>query len=349
MTSDHIIFDRQLLRLRRQRAAADAARHDFLLQRVADDFAERLSIVRREFPVAADIGAHHGVLTERLLAFTSIGTIIETDAVYPPPPRGEGLGVGGTITDRSTVFTPPPAPPRQGEGGRARPLSSAGGECSIHHAARVTFIVADEEALPFAPESLDLAGSGLALHLVNDLPGALIQIRRALKPDGLFLAALLGGETLKELREAWLIAEDEVSGGASPRVAPFADVRDLGGLLQRAGFALPVADTDVVRVTYASPLDLMREIKAMGASNVLSARRRVPVTRKLLFRAAEVYSERFALADGRVSATFEIITLTAWVPHESQQKPLQPGSAKSRLADALGVIEQGAGEKTGKL
>ncbi len=203
--------------------------------------------------------------------------------------------------------------------------------------------------MPFAPASLDLVVSGLALHHVNDLPGSLVQIRRALKPDGLFLAALLGGETLKELREAWLIAEDEVSGGASPRVAPFADVRDLGGLLQRAGFALPVADTDVVRVTYASPLDLMREIKAMGASNVLTARRRVPVTRTLLFRAAEVYAERFALADGRIPATFEIITLTAWVPHESQQKPLQPGSAKARLADALGVMEQGAGEKTGKL
>ncbi len=312
MTSDHIIFDRPLLRRRRQRVAPDAAHHDFLLQRVADDFAERLALVKRKFPCAANIGAHHGVLTERLLVLPTIGSIAEVDAVNPPP--------------------------RQGEGSSARPLSSA----------RVSRIVADEEALPFAPESLDLVVSGLALHHVNDLPGTLIQIRRALKPDGLFLAALLGGETLKELREAWLIAEDEVTGGASPRVAPFADVRDLGGLLQRAGFALPVADTDVVRVTYASPLDLMREIKAMGASNVLTARRRVPVTRKLLFRAAEVYAERFALADGRIPATFEIITLTAWVPHESQQKPLQPGSAKARLADALGVKEQSTGEKAEK-
>ena len=302
MASDHTIFDRDLLRRRRQRAAADAARHDFLLQRVADDIAERLSIVRREFALAANIGAHHGVLTDRLLALPSIGSMIETDTVGAVIPSPQGRG---------------------------------------------TRIVADEEALPFAPESLDLVVSGLVLHHVNDLPGTLIQIRRALKPDGLFLGALLGGETLKELREAWLIAEDEVSGGASPRVAPFADVRDLGSLLQRAGFALPVADTDVVRVTYASPLDLMREIKAMGASNVLTARRRVPVTRKLLFRAAEIYAERFALADGRIPATFEIITLTAWVPHESQQKPLQPGSAKSRLADALGVKEQGAGEKVG--
>ena len=311
MASDHTIFDRDLLRLRRQRVAADAARHDFLLQRVADDFAERLSIVCREFPVAANIGSHHGVLTERLLALPTIGSMIETDTVGPVPSYHEGKGT---------------------------PLFASAGKTRSR-------IIADEEALPFAPASLDLVVSGLVLHHVNDLPGALIQIRRALKPDGLFLAALLGGETLKELREAWLIAEDEVMGGASPRVAPFADVRDLGGLLQRAGFALPVADTDIVRVTYASPLDLMREIKAFGSSNVLTARRRVPATRKLLFRAAEIYSERFALADGRIPATFEIITLTAWVPHESQQKPLQPGSAKARLADALGVKEQRAGEK----
>ena len=369
MASEHTIFDRPLLRRRRQRVAAHAARHDFLLQRVADDFAERLSLVRREFPVAANIGAHHGVLTERLLALPSIGSMIEMDPAFvlgqtqetdgetrlPSPLRGGVGGGGGGNTARPVAEvnhenapqvqtskdssrqaqhpTPNPSPE-----GRGTPLIARGGKTRARS-------VADEEALPFAPASLDLAVSGLALHHVNDLPGALVQIRRALKPDGLFLGALLGGETLKELREAWLIAEDEVSGGASPRVAPFADVRDLGGLLQRAGFALPVADTDIVHATYASPLNLMHEIKAMGASNVLTARRRVPVTRKLLFRAAEVYSERFALPDGRIPATFEIITLTAWVPHESQQKPLQPGSAKARLAEALGVREQSAGEK----
>jgi hypothetical protein len=131
------------------------------------------------------------------------------------------------------------------------------------------------------------------------------------------------------------VAEDEMLGGASPRVAPFADVRELGRLLQRAGFALPVADSDVVRVTYASPLALMREIKAMGASNMLTERRRTPVTRQLLFRVAEIYQDRFGLPDGRIPATFEIITLTGWVPHESQQKPLAPGSAQVRLADVL--------------
>jgi len=200
-------------------------------------------------------------------------------------------------------------------------------------------VLGDEDLLPFADGSLDLVVSGFSLHLVNDLPGTLVQIRRALKPDGLLLAAMLGGSTLQELREAWLRAEDDVLGGASPRVAPFGDVRDMGSLLQRAGFALPVVDADVVRVTYASPLALMQELKAMGASNMLSARRRVPVTRGLVARACEIYVERFGLESGRVPATFEILTLTAWVPHESQQKPLRPGSAKARLADVLGVNE----------
>lgn len=200
-------------------------------------------------------------------------------------------------------------------------------------------LLGDEEVLPFAPASLDLVVSALALQLVNDLPGALAQICRALKPDGLFLGALLGGATLRELREAWIIAEDEILGGTSPRVAPFADVRELGGLLQRAGFALPVVDSDTVTVTYASPLDLMREIKAMGASNMLRARSRKPVSRRLLARAADVYQDRFGNRNGRVPATFEIVTLTAWAPHESQPKPLRPGSATARLADALGVGE----------
>jgi NADH dehydrogenase [ubiquinone] 1 alpha subcomplex assembly factor 5 len=208
-------------------------------------------------------------------------------------------------------------------------------------------LVADEEFLPFRDASLDLVVSGLSLQLVNDLPGALLQIRRALKPDGLLLAALLGGQSLYELRHAFLLAEDEVQGGASPRVAPFADSRDLGGLLQRAGFALPVADSDIVAVTYASPLRLMQELKAMGASNMLAARRRRFMTRRTLTRAAEIYVEQFGRPDGRVPATFEIITLTGWAPHESQQQPLRPGSARMRLADALGAKEISTGVKAG--
>ena len=200
---------------------------------------------------------------------------------------------------------------------------------------KVPRVGAHAEALPFSDSSLDLAVSALSLQFANDLPGALLQVRRALKADGLLLAALLGGETLHELREAWLLAESEVLGGASPRVAPFADLRELGGLMQRAGYSLIVADSERVTVRYASPLALMRELKAMGASNALAQRSRQPVSRRLLLRAAEIYSDRFAGRDGRVPATFEIVTLTGWVPHPSQPKPLAPGSASVSLADVL--------------
>jgi SAM-dependent methyltransferase len=209
-------------------------------------------------------------------------------------------------------------------------------------------LLGDPEALPFAPESLDLAASALALHWCDDLPGVLAQIRRALKPDGLFLAALLGGETLTELRQSLAVAEEDLTGGASPRVAPFADLRALGALLQRAGFALPVIDLDRRTVRYGSALDLMRDLRAMGATNVLHERSRKPMTRALLMRAAAVYAERFADPDGRVRATFDIISLSGWAPDESQPKPLRPGSARARLADALGTIERTAGEKAGR-
>ena len=203
---------------------------------------------------------------------------------------------------------------------------------------------ASEEALPFRDQSLDLVVSALSLHLVNDLPGALVQIRRALKPDGLFLAALLGGSTLIELGTRCWRPRRSWKAGQVPRVAPFADVQDLGALLQRARFALPVVDADTVTVTYADPLALMREVRAMGAANALRARRRAPLRRATLMRALALYQERFGLPNGRVPATFEIITLTAWAPHESQQQPLQPGTAKMRLADALGTVERPAGD-----
>ena len=195
----------------------------------------------------------------------------------------------------------------------------------------------DEEALPFAPESLDLVVSVLSLHWVNDLPGALIQIRRALKPDGLFVASILGGQTLTELRQALLTAEVELTGGAGPRIAPFADALDAAGLLQRAGFALPVADIDHVTVRYAHPIKLMADLRAMGETNALAERARRPLSRAVLARACEIYAERFADPDGRVRATFDIITLTGWAPHPDQQQPLKPGSAKMRLADAAGI------------
>jgi SAM-dependent methyltransferase len=288
IADEHKIFNRRLARTRRDKAAAGARAVEFLLERVAVDIEERLSVTKRAFPTALSLGAYHGVLGDRLRDVRGIETVIQCEASLPLLRQASGLRVQ-----------------------------------------------ADEEALPFRDESLDLVVSGLSLHLANDLPGVLVQIRRALKPDGLFLGALLGGETLTELRQSLLAAEEELEGGASPRVAPFADVRDLGGLLQRAGFALPVADAEMVQVTYQHPLALMRELRAMGASNVLTARRRTLMRRETLARASAIYIKRFGLSNGRVPATFEILTMTGWAPHESQQKPLAPGSGRVSLADIL--------------
>jgi SAM-dependent methyltransferase len=197
--------------------------------------------------------------------------------------------------------------------------------------------VPDLEAMPLQlqPESLDLAVSALAFQFVNDLPGVLAQIRRALKPDGLLLAAMIGGDTLTELRQSFAAAEAECEGGVSPRVAPFADLREVGALLQRTGFALPVTDIDRVVVRYDSAFALMQDLRRMGATNVLVERRRMPTRRATMLRMAQIYAERFADPDGRIRATFEVIWLSGWAPHESQQQPLQPGSAKVSLADAV--------------
>jgi SAM-dependent methyltransferase len=193
----------------------------------------------------------------------------------------------------------------------------------------------DQEALPFLPESLDLVVSGLAFQFVNDLPGVMVQIRRALKPDGLLLAAVAGGDSLTELRQCFAAAEAECEGGVSPRVAPFADLRDIGSLLQRAGFALPVTDVDRLVVRYDSALALMQDLRRMGATNILVERRRTPTRRATLLRMAQIYAERFADADGRIRATFDLIWLSGWAPHQSQQQPLKPGSAKASLAEAV--------------
>jgi SAM-dependent methyltransferase len=291
------VFDRSLLSARLRRAAA-LGPATFLIDRVAEDLADRLSAVLRQFDLAVDLGSPGDAVSRVLLARPGGGRVV------------------------------------------------VAGEFAAEHAApgagRVT---ADIEALPFRDASVDLMVSGLALQFVNDLPGTLIQVRRALKPDGLFLAALAGGDTLIELRQAFAAAEAAVDGGLSPRVAPFAGLSDMGALLQRAGFALPVTDVDRVTVTYASPFALLADLRRMGATNVMTERRRLPLRRATLLRMAETYAERFADAQGRVPATFEIIWLSGWAPHASQQQPLPPGSARRRLADALGVREIPAGEK----
>ncbi len=247
-------------------------------------------------------------------------------AVLRPFPRVLDLGTPGPVLAQALAARAPdllvhaaPVAAALGQGGGA---------------------VADEEALPFAAGSFDLVVSALALQGVNDLPGALVQIRRVLAADGLFMGCLIGGQSLQELRLAFAEAEEMVMGGVSPRVAPFADLRDMGGLLQRAGFALPVTDVDTLTVRYASIFGLLRDLRAMGATNALVARDRRPLRRAVLMRAAEIYQSRFADPDGRLRATFEFVWLSGWAPHESQQKPLQPGSAKARLADALGAVER---------
>lgn len=295
MSESPTIFDRRLLRARQKRARVSGAA-TFLLDRVAEEMGERLSVVLRSFDRAVDLGTPTDALRRVLAAGDKIATLVAAS----PAVTAEALAVA-----------------------------------------------ADEEALPFADASLDLVVSALALQFVNDLPGTLIQVRRALKPDGLLLAAMIGGDSLNELREAFAEAESEIEGGLSPRVSPFADIRDLGALLQRAGFALPVVDSDRLTVRYDNPLALMHDLRAMGATNVLSERRRTPLRRATLQKMMEIYARRFADADGRLRATFEIVWLTGWAPHESQQKPLKPGSAAQRLADVLGAKEISAGEKPG--
>ena len=296
-----LVFDRGTLKRRRDRAARRWERQAFLKREIAGRLVDRLSDVRRIFPLALDLGCHGDEVAEALASSRTVGELIRADLGHGFARRAKG-----------------PA------------------------------LVADEEALPFAARRFDLVLSAMDLHWVNDLPGTLIQIARILRPDGLFLGAMLGGATLWQLREALAAAESEIEGGLSPRVSPFADLRDAAGLLQRAGFALPVADSETIEVEYDDALALMRELGAMGESNLVTGRRRGLMRRATLFKAAQVYSERFAQSSGRVVASFEVLFLHGWAPHEAQRKPLKPGSAARRLADALGTEERSAGEKAGR-
>lgn len=298
MSDERLLFDRRLLRARRDRFAAEIGAHEALLAYVADEITERVAIMLRHFPLALDLGAYRGLLGRKIAALPSVGDVIYAESAFA-----------------LAALCPRPA------------------------------LVCDEDLLPLKNASLNLVVSGLALHRVNDLPGALIQIRRALAPDGLFMAALLGTRSLHELRQALIEAEAEAQGGASPRIAPFADVREYGALLQRAGFALPVADTETLTLAYDSPRALMAEIRALGGGNVLMARSKAPLPRHMLARAEALYRERHSRPDGKVTASFEIVYLSGWAPHASQQQPLKPGSAAARLADALGTTEEKAGDK----
>ena len=268
-----VLFDRALLHVRQNRALRGGAA-TFLLDRVADDMAERLGAVLREFSDVADLWTPGEILAKQLH-------------------------------------------------GRFRSVTHIG----LQHSG--------QETLALRAESLDLVVSALALQFVNDLPGVFAQIRRALRPDGLLLAAMIGGDTLTELRQSFAAAEAELEGGVSPRVVPFADLRDIGALLQRAQLALPVTDVDRIVVRYDSPFALMQDLRRMGATNILVERRHMPTRRATMLRMAQIYAERFADADGRLRATFDVIWLSAWAPHEGQQKPLRPGSARASLEEAV--------------
>ena len=223
--------------------------------------------------------------------------------------------------------------------GRVERLISADLAAAMARRAPPPRLVLDEEALPFAEASLDLVASSLSLHWVNDLPGTLAQIRRALKPDGLFLAAMLGASSLEALRRALLLAESETRGGASPRVSPFVELRDAGALLQRAGFSLPVVDRDRITVRYREPAKLFHDLCAMGESSALVEAPRGLASRRMLARAAEILGQDGDEGEGGAAIDFEVLYLTAWAPAESQPRPLRPGSATARLADALDTTE----------
>ncbi len=303
MNQSPVIFDRQLLRRRRDRAAPCFREFDFLIAEAADRLADRLLDLNRSFGTVLNLGSRSGTLA----------------SVWP-----RGLA-------KPWIVHADLSPGMAAEAGSGGPA-----------------LACDEEALPFAEASLDAVLSCLSLHWVNDLPGALVQIRRALRPDGMFLASVLGGNTLVELREVLSEAEIEVTGGISPRVSPFADIPDLGGLLQRAGFALPVVDSDILTVTYDNLFALMADLRGMGESNTVIERHRAATRRGMFMRAAEIYQEKFAGPDGRIPATFQILTMTGWAPDASQQQPLRPGSARARLADAIGAEEKPAGEQAGE-
>jgi SAM-dependent methyltransferase len=305
------VFDRASVRRHRDRAAREFPRYEFLVAEVADRLADRLDDVRRAFPRALDIGARDGTLARTLQGRGGVETLVESELSFAM----------AAAADRRSCADGPVA-------GLHRPR-----------------VVGDEEVLPFAEKSFDLVLSNVSLHWANDLPGALLQINHALKPDGLFLATLFGGATLYELRHCLMQAEEEVEGGAGPRVSPFAQNQDGAELLQRAGFALPVTDVDSLTVTYPDALKLMDDLRGMGESNAVQARRKSWTRRETLVHAAQLYEEQFGHGDGTVPATFEVIYLTAWRPDASQPLPLRPGDARNSLAEALGTEEVSTGIK----
>ncbi len=289
-----ILFDQQLIRQHRERAADKYSDYAFLKDAAAARLADRLDLIRRDFDLCLDVGAHDGRLMKHFARLGKIGQMIQTDPAekFAIATRQCGTGVVHVLSE-----------------------------------------------LPYKPESFDAVFSCLSLHWVDDLPGLMLQARQLLRPDGLLLVNLLGGNSLIELRQVLVEAEHAITGGVSPRCAPMADIRDIGGLMSRAGLALPVADSDRLTVHYPHMFKLMEDLRGMGEQNALVARLKAPTRRQIFLQAAEIYRKRFGRADGQIPASFEIMTLTAWAPHDSQQKPLRPGVAAHRLAAVLETDE----------
>lgn len=285
MTNDIIVFDRDIVRQNRNRSVAKLKDHNFLFDWSINQIKKRLSDIKREFPLALQIGCRHDMPD---LSSHGVKKIITTDIAEQLNPD----------------------------------------------------IQADEEFFPFASNSFDLIYSALNLHTTNDLPGTLIQIKSALKADGLFIATILGGETLYELRDSMNQIELNLTGGIHPHIAPFADMPQMGNLMQRAGFALPVIDSEKITVTYDNALKLMQDLRFMGEGNALKDRKKKFSNYNYFGQVIQDYAQKYSEPDGRIRATFEIIFLLGWAPHESQQKPLKPGSAKNRLSDALKTSEE---------
>lgn len=290
MATTPLIFDRQHYFRQRNRAAqGDFPARDFLFREAADRLADRLDDIRRNFPLALELGSHTGQLREVLGGRGGIATLVQTDVSCAMAAQNNGLRV-----------------------------------------------VCDEEFLPFANGHFDLALSVLGLSTVNDLPGALVQLRHAIKPDGLLLAMVYGGQTLHELRDVLSRATLEIESGAAAYVSPFIDVRDAGSLLQRAGFSLPVIDSEPLTVSYEHMFALMHDLRGMGEGNALLSRRKTFAKRSVFMRAAELYQQDYSDREGRITATFELVTLTAWTPHASQQQPAKRGSGQVNLNAIFG-------------
>ena len=290
-----ILFDQMLIRQHRQRAAPKYSDFAFLKDDAVARLVDRLELMRRDFDLCLDIGAHDGRLAQYFAKLGKIGHMVHADPA-----------------EKFAIATKQHGP-------------------SVVHAL---------DKLPYRPETFDAVFSCLSLHWIDDLPGLIMQAGRLLKPDGLLLFSLLGGNSLTELKQALAEAEQDITGGFSPRCAPMADIRDIGGLLNRAGLALPVADSDRLTVNYPHMFKLMSDLRGMGEQNALFSRLKTPTRRQVFMRAAEIYQQRFGRAGGQIPASFEIVTLTGWAPHESQQKPLRPGTAMHRLASVLETEEQ---------